>query len=104
MNWGSTRNCVLYRSNINTDVHKHAIQIFFRSLTDVACAAALCTTATAETRYVCDELEVTLRTGQSTQHQIVRMVKSGTAVVVLATDANTGYTKVRTPSGAEGWV
>jgi len=104
MSWGSTRHCVLSRSNFNTDVPMRAIQIFFRSLTAVACAAALCTTATAETRYVSDELEVTLRTGQSTQHQIVRMVKSGTAVEVLATDANTGYTKVRTPSGAEGWV
>src|SRR3569832_832321 len=104
MSWGSTRHCVLSRSNFNTDVPMRTIQIFFRSLTAVACAAALCTTATAETRYVSDELEVTLRTGQSTQHQIVRMVKSGTAVEVLATAANTGYTKVRTPSGAEGWV
>src|SRR3569832_1879991 len=104
MSWGSTRHCVLTRSNFNTDDPMRTIQIFFRSLTAVACAAALCTTATAEPRYVSDELEVTLRTGQSTQHQIVRMVKSGTAVEVLATDANTGYTKVRTPSGAEGWV
>lgn len=65
---------------------------------------SLCGAVAAETRYVSDDLEVTLRTGQSTSHQIVRMVKSGTAVEALETDANTGYSKVRTPSGSEGWV
>src|SRR3569832_2533421 len=104
MSWGSTRHCVLSRSNINTDVPMRTNQKNKQTHTTNTNAASLCTTATAETRYVSDELEVTLRTGQSTQHQIERMVKSGTAVEVLATAANTGYTKVRTPSGAEGWV
>ena len=72
--------------------------VFFTAL------VSLCGAAAAETRYVSDDLEVTLRTGQSTSHQIVRMVKSGIAVEVLETDANTGYSKVRTPSGSEGWV
>ena len=60
--------------------------------------------AAAETRYVSDELGITLRTGQSTQHQILRMVTSGTPLDVLETDEESGYTRVRTPQGVEGWV
>ncbi|HHM06515.1 MAG TPA: TIGR04211 family SH3 domain-containing protein [Gammaproteobacteria bacterium] len=62
------------------------------------------TGAVAETRYVSDQLEITLRTGQSTKHQILRMLKSGTALAVLGEDPESGYTHVRTPEGREGWV
>lgn len=82
----------------------HTARFLFRAAVAAACTFALCATAAAETRYISDELEVTLRTGRSTQHQIVRMLKSGTAVEVIASDAESGYTKVRTPAGAEGWV
>ena len=58
----------------------------------------------AETRYVTDELEVTLRSGQSTRNNIVRMLKSGTALEVLEDSGDTGYSLVRLPSGTEGWV
>jgi SH3 domain protein len=60
--------------------------------------------ASAETRYVSDDLGITLRTGQSTQHQILRMVTSGTPLEVLETNEESGYTRVRTPQGVEGWV
>ncbi len=60
--------------------------------------------AAAETRYVSDELGITLRTGQSTQHQILRMVTSGTPLEVLETNEESGYTRVRTPQDVEGWV
>ena len=60
--------------------------------------------AAAETRYVSDELQITLRSGQSTQHQILRMVTSGTPLEVLETDEKTGYTHVRAPQDVEGWV
>lgn len=68
----------------------------------LACAAT--TLAQAETRYVTDQLEVTLRKGQSTRHEIVRMLPSGTPVEVLENDAENGYSRVRAPTGAEGWV
>jgi SH3 domain protein len=61
-------------------------------------------TAQAETRYVSDELEIALRSGTSTQHRILRMVPSGTALEVLQHDEATGYSRVRTPTGTEGWV
>lgn len=60
--------------------------------------------AHADTRYVSDQLEVTMRSGKSTQHNIVRVLKSGTSVELLETDEESGYAKVRLPSGMEGWV
>ena len=62
------------------------------------------TTATAgTTRYVTDQLEITLRSGQSTKHQIVRMLPSGSTVDVIETGEDGTYTRVRA-EGAEGWV
>jgi len=57
------------------------------------------------TRYVTDQLEITLRSGQSTKHQIIRMLPSGTPVELLETDDETKYSRVRTSDdGTEGWV
>jgi SH3 domain protein len=58
--------------------------------------------STAATKFVSDEFEIMLRTGQSTQHEIRRQIKSGTPLVVLK--ESDGYTKVRMPNGVEGWV
>ena len=74
------------------------------SLAGVCLIFTAMTSAAAERRYVSDDLGITLRTGQSTQHQILRMVTSGTPLEVLETDEDTGYTRVRTPQGVEGWV
>ncbi len=60
--------------------------------------------ASAETRYVTDVFQVTLRSGKSTQNEIVRMLPSGSAVSVLETDTKSGYTRVKTQSGKEGYV
>lgn len=56
------------------------------------------------TRWITDQLEVDMRRGQSNRHAITRMVPSGTAVELLQADAASGYSRIRTPSGAEGWV
>lgn len=61
-------------------------------------------TAQAETRYVTDELEIDLRSGTSLQHRILRMIPSGTELEILERDEASGYTKVRTSSGVEGWI
>jgi SH3 domain protein len=58
----------------------------------------------AQTAYVTDELEITLRTGESTGHRIIRMLPTGDRLTVLATNSDSGYSKVRTASGAEGYV
>ena len=39
---------------------------------------------TAETRYVTDIAKITLRTGESTSHRIIRMLSSGTSLKVLS--------------------
>ncbi len=64
----------------------------------------LVTSATAETRYVSDRLEIQMRTGKGTQFRIMRMLPSGTAVEILETDQENGYTRIRAPGGVEGWV
>ncbi|EEF80901.1 TIGR04211 family SH3 domain-containing protein [Methylophaga thiooxydans] len=55
------------------------------------------------TRYVSDELEITMRNGQGVQFSIRKMLESGTRLDVLETDP-AGYSKVRTSEGVEGWV
>jgi SH3 domain protein len=60
--------------------------------------------AIAESRYVSDTLEITMRSGKGTSYGIIRMLRSGTQIEVLETDKKTGYTHVRTRSGKEGWV
>ena len=63
-------------------------------------------TGSAQTRYVSDELVITLRSGQSSQHQIVRLLSSGTRLELLDEQVvdGTSYSKVRTQSEIEGWV
>ena len=70
----------------------------------ISCVFILCGNAVAETRYVSDTLEITLRSGKGTSFGIIRMLRSGTPVEVLDVDKKTGYTQVRTNSGKEGWV
>ena len=69
-----------------------------------ACFLMLTGNAVAETRYVSDTLEITMRSGKGTNFGITRMLRSGTPVEVLESDKKTGYTQVRTKSGKEGWV
>ncbi len=54
--------------------------------------------------YVTDQLEVTLRRGTGTQFAIVRMLPAGARVSILEVDAESGYSRVRTEQGIEGWL
>jgi SH3 domain protein len=58
----------------------------------------------AETAWVSDEFEVLVRTGPSTSNAIEVMLSSGTELEVLERDEATGYARVRTSGGTEGWV
>jgi SH3 domain protein len=60
--------------------------------------------AHAEDRWITDEFEVMLRSGQSNQQRIILQLRSGAKVEALRVDDEAGYTKVRTASGEEGWV
>ena len=61
------------------------------------------TTVSAETAYVSDELEITLRTGPGLKNKITSMLQSGEDLEVLQSNPN-GYTEVRTANGKTGWV
>ena len=80
------------------------MNLFSRSWLMGLLATSLVGVATAESNWVIDSFEITMRTGPSTENTIVRMLPSGTELEVLSRDAASGYTRVRTPSGAEGWV
>lgn len=58
----------------------------------------------AEDRYVTDKLKLNLRTGASSQHKIVRQLRSSDKVELLATDASGEFAFVRTARGQEGWA
>jgi len=60
--------------------------------------------AFAQSAWVTDQFEITLRSGPSTSNAIQLMVGSGTRLDVLERDADSGYTRVRTQGGTEGWV
>lgn len=62
------------------------------------------TIAQAQTLYVTDQCEGLLRRGQSTSHGILRMLTSGTPVELVESNSETGYSRVRTSNGMEGWV
>lgn len=74
----------------------------------VLCACLFClypVLAQAEKSvYVIDQITITLRAGQGTQHQILRTLPSGTPLEVLRVNQESGYSQVRTKDGVEGWV
>lgn len=73
------------------------ISVFFLIL--VASSAAF-----AESRYITDRLEVTMRSGESNQHKILRMLRSGAKLELLQTNEESGYSHIRTADGMQGWV
>lgn len=64
----------------------------------------LASNANAESAWVSDQFEIMLRSGPSTSNAIQLMVDSGTRLEVLERDAESGYTRVQTQGGTEGWV
>ncbi|KPP99058.1 MAG: SH3 domain protein [Marinobacter sp. HL-58] len=60
--------------------------------------------AHAKTVYVDDSLYAPIRSGEGTQYRILHSgVRSGTALELLET-SDSGYSRVRTPEGIEGWI
>lgn len=61
--------------------------------------------AFGQTRYITDDVPITLRTGPSLQNRIVRNLSAGVRVELVETDEESGYSRVRVASdGTEGWV
>ncbi len=63
------------------------------------------TLSTADTRYIDDTLYAPLRSGEGLQFRVVHKgVKSGTPVDLIETNPDSGYSKIKTPEGIEGWL
>lgn len=75
--------------------------IIFRA---VIILAALSGFAHAESRYVTDDLSITVRSGQDSSYRVLESLPSGTQVEVVSEDSETGYSRVRTPDGTEGYA
>ena len=58
----------------------------------------------AEFRYVTDQFKIMMRTGESSSHKITRSLLSGTRLQLISSNKESGYSKVRTPEGKEGYV
>lgn len=56
----------------------------------------------AETRYISDQLVVTVRSGQGTQYSILETLRSDSAVEIL--EDGSKYVKARTRKGTEGYI
>ncbi|MDX2453430.1 TIGR04211 family SH3 domain-containing protein [Desulfosarcina sp.] len=56
----------------------------------------------AETVYVSEDFEITMRTGPGSDRKIISLVQSGRALNIL--DKGEEWSKVRDPNGKEGWV
>lgn len=55
-------------------------------------------------RWISDQFEVTMRTGKDNKKAIVRMLPSGAQLEMIEEDPESGYSRVRTQGGTEGWV
>ena len=78
------------------------MKTFYRVV--VLCSLFAIQAAWAAPAWVTDQFEITLRSGPSTSNAIQLMIKSGTQLEVLERDAESGYSRVRTAGGTEGWV
>ncbi len=68
--------------------------------------ALLCFSMTthAKTVYVTDNTKYTLRTSENTRSKIIKMLRTGTQLTVLSENKESGYSKVRTKRGSEGYI
>ena len=74
---------------------KNFISLLFLSLSGLAIA---------ESAYVTDQFKITIRSGESSQHRILNMIPTGSKLEVLSKNRKTGYSKVRTANGKEGYA
>jgi len=69
------------------------------------CLATVTGVAFAQTtRYVSDDLTIPLRSGKSIEYRILAYLPSGAKLDLLESDNDSGYSRVRTDKGTEGWV
>ena len=80
------------------------VRQILRGLSALVFGLLLSSLASAQSAWVSDEFEVTLRTGPSTSNAIRLSVSSGTRLEIIEQDSASGYSRVQTGGGTEGWV
>ncbi|MES9991224.1 MAG: TIGR04211 family SH3 domain-containing protein [Candidatus Thiodiazotropha sp.] len=74
-----------------------------RFIISILCVVLLPTVVEAKIYYITDTFKVEMRTGESNRHRITRYLNTGTAVDVLSSNKESGYSKVRV-GNKEGFV
>jgi SH3 domain protein len=74
-----------------------------RFIISIFCLLLIPAVAQAKTYYVTDSFKIAMRTGESLKHRITRYLNTGTAVEVISSNKETGYSKVRV-GNREGFV
>lgn len=70
----------------------------------VLSASAMGALAQTQTRYVTDQYDFNLRSGESTRYKILRQLPSGTPLTILSINEGSGYARVRTEEGLTGYI
>ncbi|NOX91232.1 MAG: TIGR04211 family SH3 domain-containing protein [Gammaproteobacteria bacterium] len=86
----------------NAMIKKYLLFSILFSTLALLTMSTLATETNTEVRYVIDKLIITMRSGQSNQHQILRTWPSNTKLEILETGEQ--YSRARGPDGTEGWV
>lgn len=68
------------------------------------CLICLSQTVNAKAVYVTDNMKFTLRSSESNRSKILKMLPTGTALTIISVNKSSGYSKVRTNSGVEGFI
>jgi len=58
----------------------------------------------AETRYVTDQTSIPLRAGEAMKYRVLRHLPTGTPLEILSINPKSGYARVRTEDGKQGFV
>jgi SH3 domain protein len=74
-----------------------------RFIISIFCLLLIPVAVHAKTYYVTDDFKIAMRTGETIKHRITRYLSTGTAVEVLSSNKETGYSLVRVGSN-EGYV
>lgn len=96
--------CGGFFAEIGSPARSNALAAWLLFCLSVAAGSVQAQATDAENRWVTDSFEITMRNGKGNRQSIIRMLPSGTRIELLESDSEEGYSRVRTRSGAEGWV
>jgi SH3 domain protein len=81
---------------------RHMKYLIKLAATVLLCIVCMAAAGIAETKYVVEEFEITMRTGPGVEHKIIALIRSGDQVEVI--QPGDEWTEVRLPNGKQGWV